>query len=305
MFRRYNRWQSRFDQPDPADDSYELTNPQSFNRYAYVQGDRANFVDPKGLVESWNFCSAQFSSCAGTGGGGYSGTPFDSGSYLFGGYNDLPGRTGQAMAAWDRRLQTTRDGLRAQDALNHNNFELLISILNRNPNVGISVSGAALWGTLGAAFISGYSQALADTKLASVGSFGLGGLLLRGWRAVADLLSKRRPPDFKVLNVQIVAGIGRFIARGDDMSTALHSINGGAGAELSFSVGWMLQLAPPNHDAIVNWGSGLDFSGSAFLGIGGGIIFSPQQPKLGGVYVGVGGGSRGVGAGAGFTYKPW
>jgi RHS repeat-associated protein len=49
MFRRYNRWQSRFDQPDPYDGSYNFTNPQSFNRYAYVQNDPVNFVDPSGL----------------------------------------------------------------------------------------------------------------------------------------------------------------------------------------------------------------------------------------------------------------
>src|SRR6202008_3109369 len=49
MFRRYNRWWSRFDQPDPYNGSYDLTNPQSFNRYAYVQNDPVNFVDPSGL----------------------------------------------------------------------------------------------------------------------------------------------------------------------------------------------------------------------------------------------------------------
>lgn len=51
MFRRYNRWTARFDQPDPYDGSYDFTNPQSFNRYSYVQNDPVNFVDPTGLDE--------------------------------------------------------------------------------------------------------------------------------------------------------------------------------------------------------------------------------------------------------------
>jgi hypothetical protein len=49
MNRRYNRWWARFEQPDPYGGSYELTNPQSFNRYSYVQNDPVNFVDPTGL----------------------------------------------------------------------------------------------------------------------------------------------------------------------------------------------------------------------------------------------------------------
>jgi RHS repeat-associated protein len=49
MFRRYNRWWATFDQPDPYDGSYNPTSPQSFNRYAYVQDDPVNFVDPAGL----------------------------------------------------------------------------------------------------------------------------------------------------------------------------------------------------------------------------------------------------------------
>ncbi|MFL6334241.1 MAG: RHS repeat-associated core domain-containing protein [Pyrinomonadaceae bacterium] len=48
--RRYNRWQLRFDQPDPTDESYDLTDPQSFNRYAYVNNDPVNLIDPSGLM---------------------------------------------------------------------------------------------------------------------------------------------------------------------------------------------------------------------------------------------------------------
>lgn len=50
MHRRYNRWWSRFEQPDPYDGSFDLANPQSFNRYAYVNNDPVNFVDPSGLM---------------------------------------------------------------------------------------------------------------------------------------------------------------------------------------------------------------------------------------------------------------
>jgi RHS repeat-associated protein len=61
MFRRFNRKHSRFDQPDPYDGSYSLTDPQSLNRYSYVQNDPVNFVDPSGL----NLSSG------GIGGGGF------------------------------------------------------------------------------------------------------------------------------------------------------------------------------------------------------------------------------------------
>ena len=50
MHRRYNPWSIRFEQPDPYDGSYDLSNPQSFNRYAYVNNDPVNFVDPSGLM---------------------------------------------------------------------------------------------------------------------------------------------------------------------------------------------------------------------------------------------------------------
>lgn len=49
MARCYNRWHLRFDQPDPYDGSYDLSSPQSLNRYAYVGNDPTNFIDPTGL----------------------------------------------------------------------------------------------------------------------------------------------------------------------------------------------------------------------------------------------------------------
>jgi RHS repeat-associated protein len=49
MNRRYNRWWGRFEQPDPYDGSYDLSNPQTFNRYTHFNNDPVNFVDPSGL----------------------------------------------------------------------------------------------------------------------------------------------------------------------------------------------------------------------------------------------------------------
>ena len=55
MMRSYHAWFSRFDQPDPYDGAYDLADPQSLNRYAYVQNDPVNFVDPSGLDDCGTF----------------------------------------------------------------------------------------------------------------------------------------------------------------------------------------------------------------------------------------------------------
>jgi len=49
MTRRYQLSWNRFAQPDPWDGSYDLGDPQSLNRYAYVQSDPVNFIDPTGM----------------------------------------------------------------------------------------------------------------------------------------------------------------------------------------------------------------------------------------------------------------
>jgi RHS repeat-associated protein len=48
-WRKYENTSGRWTSPDPYLGSMTLANPQSFNRYAYVQNDPLNFVDPSGL----------------------------------------------------------------------------------------------------------------------------------------------------------------------------------------------------------------------------------------------------------------
>jgi RHS repeat-associated protein len=55
MARRYHGWWSRFSQPDPYDGSYSLADPQSFNRYSYVQSDPVSFTDPSGMCLAVQF----------------------------------------------------------------------------------------------------------------------------------------------------------------------------------------------------------------------------------------------------------
>jgi RHS repeat-associated protein len=48
QFRNYSSAQGRWLAPDPYDGSYDITNPQSFNRYSYVQNNPLIFTDPSG-----------------------------------------------------------------------------------------------------------------------------------------------------------------------------------------------------------------------------------------------------------------
>lgn len=49
LFRKYESYSGRWTSPDPYLGSIDFGNPQSFNRYAYVNSDPLNFVDPTGL----------------------------------------------------------------------------------------------------------------------------------------------------------------------------------------------------------------------------------------------------------------
>jgi RHS repeat-associated protein len=54
--RYYSNVTGRFFSPDPARASASLSNPQTWNRYAYVHNDPVNFGDPAGLDE----CAADY-----------------------------------------------------------------------------------------------------------------------------------------------------------------------------------------------------------------------------------------------------
>ena len=49
QFRQYNSTQGRWMRPDPYTGSYDPSNPQSFNRYAYLLNNPLSAVDPSGL----------------------------------------------------------------------------------------------------------------------------------------------------------------------------------------------------------------------------------------------------------------
>jgi RHS repeat-associated protein len=68
QFRNYSQTQGRWLAPDPYDGSYDITNPQSFNRYAYALNNPLSFIDRLGLDP-----------CPGAGGGGGGADPGDGG----------------------------------------------------------------------------------------------------------------------------------------------------------------------------------------------------------------------------------
>jgi RHS repeat-associated protein len=51
-FRKNENRAGRWTSPDPYNGSMSLANPQSFNRYSYVENEPTNFIDPSGLLMS-------------------------------------------------------------------------------------------------------------------------------------------------------------------------------------------------------------------------------------------------------------
>lgn len=63
LWRKYDSTSGRWTAPDPYDGSMTVGDPQSFNRYAYVNNDPVNLTDPLGLMpasEGWGSVSESF-----------------------------------------------------------------------------------------------------------------------------------------------------------------------------------------------------------------------------------------------------
>jgi RHS repeat-associated protein len=70
MFRNLSTTQSRWLRPDPYNGSYDLTNPQSFNRYVYAMNNPLARPDPTGLDGDCGITCAGENGDGGGGGGG-------------------------------------------------------------------------------------------------------------------------------------------------------------------------------------------------------------------------------------------
>lgn len=74
-FRKHEYRGGRWTSPDLYESSFSLDNPQSFNRYSYVENEPTNFIDPDGLLMGIpGFCPAEYSAaeCGITFGWGWS-----------------------------------------------------------------------------------------------------------------------------------------------------------------------------------------------------------------------------------------
>ena len=73
LFRQQSQSQGRWRVPDPAGlAAVDLTNPQTWNRYAYVANNPLNAIDPLGM-DMTEVCPPSEADCSGGSGGGYGG----------------------------------------------------------------------------------------------------------------------------------------------------------------------------------------------------------------------------------------
>jgi hypothetical protein len=206
-------------------------------------------------------------------------------------------------------LQNTRDANAAREAWNNGDYDRVASILDGNSNVGLSVLGQALWGAFGAAFARGFGEGVQTASLGDPWGWLKNGIK-SGYESVAKLVRSLRGPDFVILNAMgliapplpVSGGAGVAFARGG-LDNPIYILGVGTGAEVSASIGWILQMEQPTTEDIQNWLKGTSFTVSGFKKIGGGVIFTPTSTPHFGVIVGVGLGGKGAAASGSVSAK--
>jgi RHS repeat-associated protein len=134
LWREYDSSSARWTAPDPYGGSMELSTPQSLNRYAYVNNDPVNKVDPTGLMAA--------SSGWGAASSGFWGSEPGFFDPHFGG----PGIINSRMAEHDDLVNTRLQGIRAQHYLNEGNVAAAMAIMEANSGVGLYSGGVVRWG---------------------------------------------------------------------------------------------------------------------------------------------------------------
>jgi RHS repeat-associated protein len=138
--RYYASQSGRFLTPDPYESSAGLGDPQSWNRYSYVQGDPINFNDPTGQM---------MASVEGGGGGGgvfiIPGLIFSVWKWIFGGAPKNPvveawkSNPGAQVAAWDRKIADAREEGEEQDRRYIAALKVVGDCYTRSPFGGTSI----------------------------------------------------------------------------------------------------------------------------------------------------------------------
>jgi RHS repeat-associated protein len=293
LWRKYDSSSGRWTTPDPYGGSMTVADPQSFNRYTYVNNDPVNQVDPTGLMAEaqtgWSGVSD-----------GFWGSSFDFNASHFGG----PGIISAADAHRDELVQGRLDGILAQHYLDTGEYGAAQSILKANANVGLFAGGAPLWGELASEFITGASQPVEIAQRMGIPSGAVGIAVRRGLERVAGVVQKRRAPDFYLLSLAANVAEGSLAVTREGTFTV--AFGASSGSEASLMAGWLLQLDRPPGSEITSFLTGRSLQGSLFwnprtgagAGVGGGFVRSPDNSGTRwGFLLGLG-----VGGGVSVTY---
>jgi len=179
LYRQLSTTQGRWLSPDPYSGSMNLTNPQSLNRYAYVNNNPMNATDPTGLVCVWDDgsfdspddqSSGNYGACASQGG-----TWFDNGWFAGQGFADWSPNPNSDLAGLVNQSQNGRP-----DATVYGNVgDLVDSLFNQMRQNWLNqqidpVSQLTDQQRAGLILTAAYNQAVHDLGCAGLG-FAVGG----------------------------------------------------------------------------------------------------------------------------------